>query len=30
MSQEKTVFKTEWAGRSFTIDTGQLAKQANG
>lgn len=30
MSQEKKVFKTEWAGRSFTIETGQLAKQANG
>ena len=29
MSQEK-VFKTEWAGRSLTIETGQLAKQANG
>lgn len=30
MSQEKKVFKTEWAGRSLTIETGQLAKQANG
>lgn len=27
MSQEKKVFKTEWAGRSLTIETGQLAKQ---
>ncbi|WP_226386295.1 polyribonucleotide nucleotidyltransferase [Staphylococcus sp. Marseille-Q1834] len=30
MSQDKKVFKTEWAGRSLTIETGQLAKQANG
>lgn len=30
MSQGKKVFKTEWAGRSLTIETGQLAKQANG
>ncbi|WNF19032.1 polyribonucleotide nucleotidyltransferase [Staphylococcus warneri] len=30
MSQEKKVFKTEWDGRSLTIETGQLAKQANG
>ncbi|MBI5972346.1 polyribonucleotide nucleotidyltransferase [Staphylococcus caledonicus] len=30
MSQEKKVFKTEWAGRSLAIETGQLAKQANG
>ncbi|WP_145431203.1 polyribonucleotide nucleotidyltransferase [Staphylococcus haemolyticus] len=30
MSQEKKVFKTEWSGRSLTIETGQLAKQANG
>lgn len=30
MSQEKKVFKTEWAGRSLTIEIGQLAKQANG
>ncbi|MGX0019641.1 polyribonucleotide nucleotidyltransferase [Staphylococcus hominis] len=30
MSQEKKMFKTEWAGRSLTIETGQLAKQANG
>ncbi|MGX0433327.1 polyribonucleotide nucleotidyltransferase [Staphylococcus hominis] len=30
MSQEKKVFKTEWAGRSLTIETGQLAKQADG
>ena len=26
MSQEKKVFKTEWANRSLTIETGQLAK----
>lgn len=30
MSQEKKVFKTEWAGRELIIETGQLAKQANG
>lgn len=30
MSQENKVFKTEWAGRSLTIEIGQLAKQANG
>ncbi|HBJ9575074.1 TPA: polyribonucleotide nucleotidyltransferase [Staphylococcus pseudintermedius] len=30
MSQEKKVFKTEWANQSLTIETGQLAKQANG
>ncbi|QUX19225.1 polyribonucleotide nucleotidyltransferase [Staphylococcus haemolyticus] len=30
MSQEKKVFKTEWSGRSLTIETGQLAKQTNG
>ncbi|MCU5746755.1 polyribonucleotide nucleotidyltransferase [Staphylococcus sp. SQ8-PEA] len=30
MSQEKKVFKTEWGNRSLTIETGQLAKQANG
>ncbi|RIO46642.1 polyribonucleotide nucleotidyltransferase [Staphylococcus hyicus] len=30
MSQEKKVFKTEWANRPLTIETGQLAKQANG
>ncbi|MGK0554325.1 polyribonucleotide nucleotidyltransferase [Macrococcus capreoli] len=30
MSQEKKVFTTEWAGRPLTIETGQLAKQANG
>ena len=24
------MFKTEWAGRSLTIEIGQLAKQANG
>ncbi|MBA8761474.1 polyribonucleotide nucleotidyltransferase [Staphylococcus coagulans] len=30
MSQEKKVFKTEWANHPLTIETGQLAKQANG
>ena len=30
MSQREESFKTEWAGRSLTIETGQLAKQANG
>ncbi|EJO7154622.1 polyribonucleotide nucleotidyltransferase [Staphylococcus pseudintermedius] len=30
MSQEKKVFKTEWANQPLTIETGQLAKQANG
>ncbi|WP_436865347.1 polyribonucleotide nucleotidyltransferase [Mammaliicoccus sciuri] len=30
MSQEKKVFKTEWAGSPLIIETGQLAKQANG
>lgn len=30
MSQEKMVFKTEWANQPLTIETGQLAKQANG
>lgn len=30
MSQQKKVFTTEWAGRQLTIETGQLAKQANG
>ncbi|MDT0714729.1 polyribonucleotide nucleotidyltransferase [Staphylococcus chromogenes] len=30
MSQEKMVFKTEWANQPLTIETEQLAKQANG
>ncbi|EKU50493.1 polyribonucleotide nucleotidyltransferase [Staphylococcus massiliensis] len=30
MSQEKKIFKTEWANKPLTIETGQLAKQANG
>ncbi|WP_105965252.1 polyribonucleotide nucleotidyltransferase [Staphylococcus chromogenes] len=30
MSQEKMVFKTEWVNQPLTIETGQLAKQANG
>ncbi|MDO5375596.1 MAG: polyribonucleotide nucleotidyltransferase [Staphylococcus rostri] len=30
MSQEKKVFKTEWANQPLTIETGQLAKQAKG
>ena len=30
MSQEKKVFKTEWAGRSLTIETAMMVKQANG
>ncbi|EGQ2807421.1 TPA: polyribonucleotide nucleotidyltransferase [Staphylococcus pseudintermedius] len=30
MSQEKKVFKTEWANQPLTIETRQLAKQANG
>ncbi|CAL27823.1 polyribonucleotide nucleotidyltransferase [Staphylococcus carnosus] len=30
MSQEKKVFKTEWANRPLSIETGQMAKQANG
>ncbi|EIK0303302.1 polyribonucleotide nucleotidyltransferase [Staphylococcus pseudintermedius] len=30
MSQEKKVFKTEWANQPLTIEIGQLAKQANG
>ncbi len=30
MSQEKKVFKTEWANQPLTIETGQLAKQGNG
>ncbi|RSL32870.1 polyribonucleotide nucleotidyltransferase [Salibacterium salarium] len=30
MEQEKKSFTFEWAGRELTIETGQLAKQANG
>ncbi|WP_100373159.1 polyribonucleotide nucleotidyltransferase [Bacillus sp. FJAT-45037] len=30
MEQEQQIFKTEWAGRELIIETGQLAKQANG
>lgn len=30
MSQEKKFSRLEWANRSLTIETGQLAKQANG
>ncbi|WLR43499.1 polyribonucleotide nucleotidyltransferase [Bacillus carboniphilus] len=30
MGQEKQVFTHEWAGRKLTVETGQLAKQANG
>lgn len=30
MSQDKKVFKTEWANHPLTIETGQMAKQANG
>lgn len=30
MEQEKQEFSFEWAGRKLTIETGQLAKQANG
>ncbi|KHF39732.1 polyribonucleotide nucleotidyltransferase [Halalkalibacter okhensis] len=30
MEQTKQVFKMEWAGRELTVETGQLAKQANG
>ncbi|MEL0537722.1 polyribonucleotide nucleotidyltransferase [Staphylococcus debuckii] len=30
MSQEKKVFKTEWANRPLSIETGQMAKQAKG
>jgi polyribonucleotide nucleotidyltransferase len=30
MEQEKQVFSIDWAGRKLTIETGQLAKQANG
>ncbi|MDT8858979.1 polyribonucleotide nucleotidyltransferase [Alkalihalobacillus sp. MEB130] len=30
MEQEKQVFTMQWAGRELTVETGQLAKQANG
>ncbi|MDE5412918.1 polyribonucleotide nucleotidyltransferase [Alkalihalobacterium chitinilyticum] len=30
MEQENQVFSFEWAGRPLTVETGQLAKQANG
>lgn len=30
MEQTRHVFKMEWAGRELTVETGQLAKQANG
>ncbi|MBU8906965.1 polyribonucleotide nucleotidyltransferase [Desertibacillus haloalkaliphilus] len=30
MEQEKQTFSIDWAGRTLTIETGQLAKQANG
>jgi polyribonucleotide nucleotidyltransferase len=30
MNQEKQTFSMEWAGRTLTIEVGQLAKQANG
>jgi polyribonucleotide nucleotidyltransferase len=30
MEETKHVFKMEWAGRELTVETGQLAKQANG
>ncbi|PRS03736.1 polyribonucleotide nucleotidyltransferase [Bacillus halotolerans] len=30
MGQEKHVFTIDWAGRTLTVETGQLAKQANG
>ncbi|ARK30956.1 polyribonucleotide nucleotidyltransferase [Halalkalibacter krulwichiae] len=30
MEQTKHVFKMDWAGRELTVETGQLAKQANG
>ncbi|GAE24303.1 polyribonucleotide nucleotidyltransferase [Halalkalibacter wakoensis JCM 9140] len=30
MDQTKQVFSMEWAGRELTVETGQLAKQANG
>ncbi|WP_433749863.1 polyribonucleotide nucleotidyltransferase [Falsibacillus pallidus] len=30
MEQDKQIFSTDWAGRSLTVEVGQLAKQANG
>lgn len=30
MTEQKKVFTLDWAGRQLTIETGQLAKQANG
>ncbi len=30
MEQEKQVFKIDWAGREFAVETGKYAKQANG
>ena len=30
MTEQKKVYSLEWAGRPLTIETGQLAKQANG
>ncbi len=30
MEETKHVYKMEWAGRELTVETGQLAKQANG
>lgn len=30
MNQEKKTFSMEWAGRTLTVEVGQLAKQANG
>src|SRR6478752_5543091 len=30
MGQDKHVYSYEWAGRSLTVEIGQLAKQANG
>ncbi|UJW58104.1 polyribonucleotide nucleotidyltransferase [Bacillus sp. A116_S68] len=30
MNQEKQIFSMEWAGRTLTVEVGQLAKQANG
>jgi polyribonucleotide nucleotidyltransferase len=30
MDQEKQVFSIDWAGRTLTVEVGQLAKQANG
>lgn len=30
MEQEHAIFSTDWAGRKLTVETGQLAKQANG